>query len=659
MNRAALLRWVGVFLVFLALIALGVWAADTYSAARGLLQGLREVQGLVSADIGSAGVRSLDPAAVDGVIRGARKDVVTLKRNVGWLVPLVGRLGWVPRVGDLLATAPALLELGDTLTEAGVLLWDDAAPLLVGHQGGVSAMDLMPTAIASLSQGLDRKIALITRAEVAYDAIDPDVLPYRFQEPFAKLGEGLPLLGEGLSAVEIAPYLLGMGQPRTYLVLALNEDELRPGGGFISGVGELRVSDGRVMSLTFQDSYAADDFSQPYPEAPEPLQQLMGIELLLFRDSNWSPDFPTSARQAIALYRPGYDLPVDGVIGVDQRALRLLAEGIGPVTLPDQEEPIGPADVVAFVRDAWAPDDGLLNREWWSQRKGFMEALAKAYLARLESGKADLTALGQAAFEALETRHVQIYVEDPATAALLAKRGWDGSVLLSEGDYLLVSEANVGYNKASTSVSRKVSYAVDLREAEIVADVVLQYDHSSRPGAACDPSLRYDPTYVAMMDRCYWAYVRVFVPSGAVLTSASHHPIPADSMAMGRPWSGEAQVSTGVDLYAEFSQAFLLRRGAREELQFSYVLPSSVLEREADGSTTYCLLVQKQPGVVALDLDLSIWLPSGSEARVVHLEPEGALAAEEAAVDQQGVLRLEMVSETDVRVVVNYKQPEE
>ena len=102
------------------------------------------------------------------------------------------------------------------------------------------------------------------------------------------------MLRQGFSALTVAPQLLGMDRPRTYLVLALNEDELRPGGGFITGVGEIRVQAGKVITMTFRDSYAVDDFTQPYPDPPEPMRRYMGLDLLVLRDSNWSPDFPTA-----------------------------------------------------------------------------------------------------------------------------------------------------------------------------------------------------------------------------------------------------------------------------------------------------------------------------------------------------------------------------
>jgi hypothetical protein len=49
-----------------------------------------------------------------------------------------------------------------------------------------------------------------------------------------------------------APDLLGASGRRTYLILAQNNYELRPTGGFISGVGVLEVEDGRIVSFPFK-----------------------------------------------------------------------------------------------------------------------------------------------------------------------------------------------------------------------------------------------------------------------------------------------------------------------------------------------------------------------------------------------------------------------
>ena len=93
-----------------------------------------------------------------------------------------------------------------------------------------------------------------------------------------------------------------MEGPRTYLVLIQNNHELRATGGFIAAVGRVTVDKGRMTALDFADSYTVYSDKSTYPLAPKPMQQYMHIPLLLMRDANWSPDLPTTAEVARALY---------------------------------------------------------------------------------------------------------------------------------------------------------------------------------------------------------------------------------------------------------------------------------------------------------------------------------------------------------------------
>src|SRR5215213_640984 len=118
------------------------------------------------------------------------------------------------------------------------------------------------------------------------------------------------------------PWLLGMQGPRTYLVLVQNSHELRATGGFIAAVGRVSVDGGRLTDFDFEDSYALYSERSTYPPAPLPMQQYMGIPLLVMRDANWSPDFPTTAQVARALYAQETGTRVDGVFTIDLTAVR-------------------------------------------------------------------------------------------------------------------------------------------------------------------------------------------------------------------------------------------------------------------------------------------------------------------------------------------------
>ncbi len=601
-------RKIAIGLVALGALLLVVWGVQSAVAAGSLLRSLKTAQALLDDN-----PLKTDTATLGTLLRQTRRDVVVLRRNVGWLVGIGPAFRWLPKVGALAGDAPALLGVADGLTEAGVVVWDAAEPALTAYQAGGAMLEMSPDVFTRLAPNLPRARSAVARARDAYARLDVTAMPDRLQKPLTLLGALLPLLDDGLALADAAPALLGLDAPRTYLLLLLNEGELRPGGGFITAAGEVRVAGGQVMSMTFADSYAADDFKQPYPLSPEPMRQFMGIELLVFRDSNWSPDFPTAARQALALYRPRHPVAADGVIAVDQIAVQRLVSALGPLILPGADEPVTAATLFDYLYKAWAPADGQMDGDWWRQRKSFMEPFSEAVMARLAAGDVDWLALARAGQQLIGEKHIQMYFVEAHTQAVLTARGWDGSLRAPEGDYALVVEANLGYSKASAKLDRAFTYDVDLTQSPPRATMTLAYTHTSQVDIACIPEARYDPEYTQMMDRCYWGYLRLYAPLGAQLVDASRHPIAAEFIANKQPWDGLARVSTATEgAYTVFEQAILLPTASQVVVSFTYTLPDSALQRNADGTLIYHLLWQKQAGLRGVPARVILHMPQNA-----------------------------------------------
>ncbi len=599
---------IGWLLAVLGLVLLLVWGGRLARTALSLREHLDRLQELASAP------QELDPAAACALVLDLREDVAGLEREAGGLVGLAPALGWLPGVGGDLRAAPALLEVAGGLTEAGALACDALEPAVtaLGDDAGTLSLERVASLLDERYPDLERALAAAERAEAAWAQVDRARLSPWLAGKTALLEQGLPLLRAALTGATAAPDLLGMDGPRVYLVLAVNEDEVRPGGGYITGVGEVRVEGGRLVALTFRDSSEVDDFTQPYPDPPEPLRRYMGIELWLFRDAAWSPDFPTVARQAVSLYRPGYPVAVDGVIAVDQQAVQALVESLGPLEVEGAEEPITGGTVVAYMRRAWAPEDGALTGEWFVQRKAFMGALAQAIVARLEGGAVDWSLLLQALVRLLDEKHLLLYLSQPDVETLLIEQGWAGALQPGTGDFLMVVDANVGYNKASVLVQESLLYQVDLRDSPPLATLTLVYTHTSTMQYPCRPEVRYDPVYEQMMDRCYWDYVQLYVPRGSQLVSATQLPVPAESLFSGQAEAGEVAVGLATEgPWTTFGVLALLPPSSSQTRVFTWTLPANVVEwGEREGR--YALRVPKQPGTPHRPLTLRVRLPEGS-----------------------------------------------
>jgi len=619
-------------------------------------------QRLEAADTHVAALQdSLQAEAIDKTL--IHQHLVELQRQVDGLVADAGpfiavlpHLRWVPVHGGDLATAPSLLRLADRLVDAAVTMSDILAPVDTG--AGAAALPALAHSLADAErQGrLAHLEALLADAQAARASIDADSLSPRLRQRVGLVDEHLSRLRQALPLLRQAPDMLGAYCPRTYLLLGQNQDELRPTGGYITVAGHLVLDQGRITAIEMRDSYAVDDLSVPYPRPPGPLYTTMGADLWLLRDANWSPDFPTSARQAAELYWLGRRVAVDGVIAFDQAALPLLLKGLEPVEVTTQGgvDQVTAQNVNDLLRLRWAPEPGQdVSGEWWAQRKSFMLSLTQAILERLQQAQGDVKPLPllQGIDQGLRRKHILIASDHPAWEQALAILGWDGGIPPGTGDLIAAIDANVGFNKASAVVERQADYQVTLHaDGSATAYASLVYRHASEKGvSACQITPRYEPVYTDMMDRCYWNYVRLLVPKGAELRSAPHVAVPEDMVLRGGGTLGQVDVEALPTGHAAWGQLFLLAPGETAALDFTYELPTGTATRQPDGTWLYHLRLPKQPGTDRPLWQVSVRLPQ--EACLLSSTP-GA-----ASFDNRTGLMYELLQETDLEIVVRYGIP--
>jgi hypothetical protein len=573
----------------------------------------------------AAGTEHLDPEPAVALLQTTHNDLEALRDAAGPFLPLAPRLGWLPRYGPDVEAAPTLLEIALDLTAAGESAAEPLTPLLEATQQAAPSesgtlLEELTTTLAAARPRLRQAHSLVRQAQTARETLPKAHLTARLQRCLKRLDRYLPLLEQGIQGALLAPDLLGAETARTYLILVQNEDELRATGGFISGVARITVEEGRLVELHFEDSYAVDDFSKSYPVAPRPVRDVWGPVPWVFRDSNWSPDFPTTAQRAVALYQVRYDdVTVDGVIALDQEAVRQLVAAMEPLTVAGHPQPVTGETVIQAARAAWAPSDPEdVSQAWWEQRKDFMGQTFVAVMHKLqrEPDQVDSVAMARALVRSLEERHLFIYLPEGEAGAALREAGWDGALQDPPGDYLMVVDANLGLNKVNPLISETLTYTVDLREPEQPrATVTLLHRHTgTRTGEPCRHGLGYAPTYAQMMRRCYWDYVRVYASQGSHLLKATPHPVPGRLLLSGEARAGEAEVLPDEQGKSVFASFFVLERGHRITTDFVYQLPAEVVERTGE-SRRYRLYLQKQGGTDARDVHVVIHLPAGATLR--------------------------------------------
>ena len=658
--RRATGRYVRLALLLL-LLAFLLWAGlkawRVAGAARSLLAVEDEARGLAA-----GGLAGLDADAAEALLLGVRADVVTLHDELAFVRLIAPYLGWVPRLGPTLVAAPHLLDMADGGTEAAVLTVGSLKPALATVQSGSFGMsslgELLPTLAAAgptlqtASVALDRTAT--ARAELAA-AVPTEQLPWRVRQLLTLSDEWLPLGQSGLRLAPYLPALLGADGPRRYLIMAQNEDELRATGGFLTGAGVVTVENGRIADLRFRDSSDVDNIAaKPYDFPPQPLYDFMGLEIFVFRDANFWPDFPTSARKAMDLYAYGLDTePLDGAIAIDQEFLRLLVEAIGPVPIPDSEQVINANNLLQMLRGARDIQEGQEVGEWVLNRKAFLGGFAAAIRGKVETefGSIDLPKLARNMAAAADHRHMSVYLRDPDAAAALAATGWDGRLPTAPpGDFLMAVDTNVGYNKVNLLIERTLTYEVDLGP-QPTATLNILYTHTGQPqDEPCFQGVTQEfeqaTPYLTLADKCYWNYLRVYAPGGSVLQASSSHTVPGETLFNGRTWDGPAQTVAEQPGLTTFANFMLLPQASELSAMFQYQLPEGIVQSEG-GERVYRLTVFKQPGRRPELLALLVALPVGATLL------DSSLPAENA----DGRFLMTTTLDSNVEIILRYSQP--
>jgi hypothetical protein len=585
-------------------------------------------------------------------LREASGGIETLSEELTPFIALTAYLGWLPRYGGDIQALPDLLVTGRDLTQAGVSLVDILALALVPKPNSEQDITLshLVVILAQAKAEIEQAEARLQRDQAIIREIDSEHLSpgMAYRVTWLK-----PYLSQAISGLQLAkelPVVLGAESPRTYLILTQNSDELRPTGGYITTAGYIVFEQGRITEFVMQDSYAVDRLAPDTPYPPEPLYRYMAADYWVLRDASWSPDFPTTARVALDLYERGQGIAAEGVIALDQQGLAYLLRAFEPLEVEGDQ--VTSDNVIKLIRQHWAPEPGQnLDNAWWSQRKSFMLALGEAIRHRFEHDfeVIDLPVLADAWWQAAAEKHILIYLNDPALANFLAQKNWAGSLHSTQGDYLMVADANLGFNKASALVERHLNYEITLAEdgsAQAHAHLVYQH-HAQKPLERCRPEVRYNPVYEQNMERCYWNYLHLIVPTQAQLISGPKIVVEGQYLLRGQPTTGEIEV-VPLDLdKTSWGQLFVLAPQKSISLDYHYTLPVGTVH-SVEAHWEYSLYLQKQPGTLEPTVEVRVILPE--QARLLKSQPQ-------PLSQQARVIAYYISLKTDQQIEISYTLP--
>lgn len=231
-----------------------------------------------------------------------------------------------------------------------------------------------------------------------------------------------------------------LATPRTYLVFAANNAEMRAGSGMFLSVGTLSTGEGRLQLSGMTPVEAL-----PVPSGVPVTGDMAERWGFLHPSEDWrnlmlSPRFDTSAALAMEMWRSIGRGEVDGVLALDPATLEAILTATGPVDAGGRT--VSAENVVQeLLHEQYVRYPTAVLR---SERREELGDLAAAAFGRLDSGDWSPGALAAGLGQAARGRHLMLWSKDQR-----AQRGWEAAGIDGRvaDDSLLVSLLNRGGNK--------------------------------------------------------------------------------------------------------------------------------------------------------------------------------------------------------------------
>jgi hypothetical protein len=225
-----------------------------------------------------------------------------------------------------------------------------------------------------------------------------------------------------------------------YLVLGLNNAEMRAGAGMVLSLGELRLSDGR-LSLTQLQSVGEVAVPAGVDIGDADMARMWGWAgpSRDWRNLLLSPRFAASAQLAARMWVAAGREPVDGVLAVDPRALAAVLDATGPVDAGGRRYEAG-----TVTQELW--HEQYVRNAGPSQtvRRDELADVARAAFDAIDTRDWSVRRLARRIADAARGRHLMVWSADEHVASAWAAAGADGA--LSQPGILL-SVVNAGADK--------------------------------------------------------------------------------------------------------------------------------------------------------------------------------------------------------------------
>ncbi len=443
----------------------------------------------------------------------------------------------------------------------------------------------------------------ISSAYYSLSSVDSNALPENLRSVFEsakdyfyKFSDALNETGETLILLK---NVFGADEPKKYLLIFQNNNELRPTGGFMGSFAEIAVRGGEIVKTFFPagGTYDLRGMLKVFVYPPEPLKLVN--QRWEFQDANWFPDFPASAKKLIWFYENSGGPTVDGVIAVNASFVADLLKLLGSVEMPDYGKVLSSENFIDEVQKA-------VEIEYDRQENKPKKILVDFYPLFLEKlanySKENFIEILKFFGNGIQKKNFQIYFNNEALEEKLLSYGFGGEIANTSGDYLHIVNTNIAGGKTDGLISEKAEFQTDiLPDGRVVNTLTVTRRHNGvkRQGLGGVRNINF---------------VRIYAPRGSHLISASGFNGPDDAM-FKKPYNNlsidkdlssmekfiKYDASSGTRISNEFGKTvfgnwIMVDPGKEATYTVVYEAPLVAKFTESKNFWTHTLFLQKQSG---------------------------------------------------------------
>ncbi|HEX3539182.1 MAG TPA: DUF4012 domain-containing protein [Acidimicrobiales bacterium] len=426
-------RWGGWRRILLAagillLAAVGLFVRDVLSIRHDLNSGQSRLSHLQLTQLDSRASIDASVGAADRELRAG----ADLTRDSIWL----RLLGVVPKIGPQVRAARVLsrsaARVGDIAYQGALKARGQLDAPHAGPAGRLYLIDALRQDLVEVDQQL-RGVPTATTGHLA------QTLAKAHDKLVTKLAQAKTQLADGLTLTATLRTMLA--GPRTYLVLAGNNAEMRS-GGITTAAGLIHFQGGDMTTSPFISSF---DLLLPNDKGVKPPDDMENLYGFLgpgkeWRTTNTSPNWKAVAQLYADMSAKSPFGKVDGVLFVDVLTLRSVLDVVGPVTVNDARYTAKTVvGQLLYTNYLLYPTGDQTNA-----RRDVQSNVARAAFAALRGSGYSLPKLAHELQLDAKGRHLLAWSADSAEEAMWTKLGADGAI---GPDDFQVSVQNVSGSK--------------------------------------------------------------------------------------------------------------------------------------------------------------------------------------------------------------------